>query len=132
MYKTSPINKNKVLSGLQNFTFDEIENYRTHVFEKHSVMDDTKNLDLVLRGKKQTQSCFIADINNPGDTNANVKYAKEIISNAIMDNSSKYIEAILHCVISFKYNHDIIRRVFFYQVFIIIEETNTYNLTCVI
>ena len=25
MYKTSPINKNKVLSGLQNFTFDEIE-----------------------------------------------------------------------------------------------------------
>lgn len=53
MYKTSPINKNKVLSGLQNFTFDEIENYRTHVFEKHSVMDDTKNLDLVLRGKKQ-------------------------------------------------------------------------------
>lgn len=91
MYKTSPINKNKVLSGLQNFTFDEIENYRTHVFEKHSVMDDTKNLDLVLRGKKQAQSCFIADINNPGDTNANVKYAKEIISNAIMDNSSKVV-----------------------------------------
>lgn len=26
MYKTSPINKNKVLSGLQNFTFDEIFN----------------------------------------------------------------------------------------------------------
>ena len=91
MYKTSPINKNKVLSGLQNFTFDEIENYRTHVFEKHSVMDDTKNLDLVLRGKKQAQSCFIADINNPGDTNANVKYAKEIINNAIMDNSSKVV-----------------------------------------
>lgn len=91
MYKTSPINKNKVLSGLQIFTFDEIENYRTHVFEKHSVMDDTKNLDLVLRGKKQAQSCFIADINNPGDTNANVKYAKEIINNAIMDNSSKVV-----------------------------------------
>ena len=48
MYKTSPINKNKVLSGLQNFTFDEIENYRTHVFEKHSVMDDTKNLVLIV------------------------------------------------------------------------------------
>lgn len=91
MYKTSPINKNKVLSGLQNFTFDEIENYRTHVFEKHSVMDDTKNLDLVLRGKKQAQSCFIADINNPDDTNANIKYAKEIIGNAIMDNSSKIV-----------------------------------------
>ena len=48
MYKTSPINKNKVLSGLQNFTFDEIENYRTHVFGKHSVMDDTKNLVLIV------------------------------------------------------------------------------------
>ena len=49
MYKTSPINKNKVLSGLQNFTFDEIENYRTHVFQKHSVMDDTKNLEVELK-----------------------------------------------------------------------------------
>jgi len=33
MYKTTPINRNKVLQGLQNLKFDDIENYRTHVFE---------------------------------------------------------------------------------------------------
>ena len=30
MYKTTPINRNKVLQGLQNLKFDDIENYRTN------------------------------------------------------------------------------------------------------
>ena len=91
MYRTTPINRNKVLQGLQNLKFDDVENYRTHVFEKHSVMNDKENLNMVLQGNKKTQSCFIADPDRPEDTNGNVEYAKKVISNAIMDNSSRVI-----------------------------------------
>lgn len=91
MYRTTPINRNKVLQGLQNLKFDDVENYRTHVFEKHSVMNDKENLNMVLQGNKKTQSCFIADQDRPEDTNGNVEYAKKVISNAIMDNSSRVI-----------------------------------------
>ena len=91
MYRTTPINRNKVLQGLQNLKFDDVESYRTHVFEKHSIMNDKENLNMVLQGNKKTQSCFIADPNRPEDTNGNVEYAKKVISNAIMDNSSRVI-----------------------------------------
>lgn len=78
MYRTTPINRNKVLQGLQNLKFDDVENYRTHVFEKHSVMNDKENLNMVLQGNKKTQSCFIADQDRPEDTNGNVEYAKKL------------------------------------------------------
>ena len=55
MYRTTPINRNKVLQGLQNLKFDDVENYRTHVFEKHSVMNDKENLNMVLQGNKKTK-----------------------------------------------------------------------------
>lgn len=84
MYRITPINRNKVLQGLQNLKFDDVESYRTHVFEKHSIMNDKENLNMVLQGNKKTQSCFIADPDRPEDTNGNVEYAKKVISNAIM------------------------------------------------
>ena len=58
MYRTTPINRNKVLQGLQNLKFDDVESYRTHVFEKHSVMNDKENLNMVLQGNKKNAKLF--------------------------------------------------------------------------
>ena len=52
MYRTTPINRNKVLQGLQNLKFDDVESYRTHVFEKHSIMNDKENLNMVQKNAK--------------------------------------------------------------------------------
>lgn len=58
MYRTTPINRNKVLQGLQNLKFDDVESYRTHVFEKHSIMNDKENLNMVLQANKKNAKLF--------------------------------------------------------------------------
>ena len=56
--RTTPINEEKIKRLLPTMTFSDVENYETHIDERHVKPDKVDSLDIVLREQKRAQSWF--------------------------------------------------------------------------